>query len=87
MDTQSTFDRLEAIQQQLNALEATLTTTLLPALQDALEDEWEHLMCELEMLTELLANELEDTRMGCESCSGCMYCEESSPGYDPADEM
>lgn len=87
MDTQSTFARLEAIQHELNALEAKLNMTLLPALQEALEDEWEHLMCEMEMLTELLMNEMEDTREGCEHCSGCMYCEESSPGYDPADEI
>ena len=88
MNTTATLERLDAIQLELNGVEARMTIpTLLPALQDALEDEWEHLMCELEMLTELLANELEDTRPGCDQCAGCTYCEESAPGYDPADEI
>ena len=86
MTTQQTLARLEAIQQALNALEAQIPYTILPAAQEALEDEWEHLMSEMEMLTDLLMNELDDPR-GCERCSGCMYCEESSPGYDGADEI
>lgn len=87
MNTTATLARLDAIQLELNVLESKLNTTLLPALQDSLEDEWEHLMCELEMLTELLANELEDTRVGCEQCSGCAYCDTMDWGYDEADEV
>lgn len=84
----TTLARIETLNQELIALEAQLAVpNLLPAAQAALDDEWEHRMCELEMLSELLANDLEDTRQGCDQCSGCMYCEESSPGYDEDDEM
>lgn len=86
MTTEQTLARLEAIQQALNAIEAQIPFTILPAAQEALEGEWEHLMSEMEMLTELLMNELEDTR-GCERCSGCVYCQDASPGYDGADEV
>ena len=88
MNTTATLARLDVIQLELNAIEAMLTTEhLLPATQDALDGEWEHLMCELEMLTELLANELEDTRVGCEQCSGCAHCDTMDWGYDEADEI
>jgi hypothetical protein len=32
------------------------------------------------------ANDMEDDREGCRSCSGCMYCE-TSRAYDEADEI
>lgn len=78
----STLAYIEQLQQELNALEAKMLPNLLPAAQEALDDEWEHLMCEMEMLLQIF---VEDDR-GCENCAGCMYCEESSP-YEDSDEL
>lgn len=85
MNTTTTLARIDELQEELNAIEAKMDPNLFPAAQDALDDEWDHAMAELEMLTELLANELEDDR-GCETCSGCTYCEDMGM-YDPADEI
>lgn len=54
--------------------------------QEILDQAWEYYTEQIELVEEMLANLLEDSRAGCASCSGCMYCE-ASPGYDGADEI
>ena len=85
MNAQATLARISVIQTELNAIEAQMVPNLLPAAQDALDNEWEHVMSEMELLTQLLAEDLEDTR-GCETCSGCTYCEDMGM-YDPDGEI
>jgi hypothetical protein len=82
MNTQATLARITELQTELNAIEAQMVPNLLPAAQEALDNEWEHVMSEMELLTTLL---LEDTR-GCATCSGCPYCEDMG-SYDPDGEI
>lgn len=55
--------------------------------QQILDQAWEFYTERIAMVEEILANQMEDTREGCASCSGCLYCDESSPGYDQSDEI
>jgi hypothetical protein len=82
MNTQQTLARIAELQTELNGIEAQMIPTLLPAVQEALDAEWEHVMSEMELLTTLL---MEDVR-GCETCSGCPYCEDMGM-YDPDGEI
>lgn len=83
MNTTQHMTRLEALQQELNAIEAQMTTP--NADQDALNDEWEAITKEMDSLCELIWNDAEDTR-GCATCSGCPYCEDMG-SYDPDGEI
>jgi hypothetical protein len=83
MNTATLLTRLEALQQELNAIEAQMTTP--NADQGALNDEWEWITKEMDSLCELIWNDVEDTR-GCATCSGCPYCEDTG-SYDPSDEI
>ena len=82
MNAQATLARISELQTELNAIEAQMVPNLLPAAQEALDNEWEHVMSEMELLTTLL---LEDAR-GCATCSGCPYCEDMG-SYDPDGEI
>jgi hypothetical protein len=82
MNTQATLARITELQMELNTIEAQMVPNLLPAAQEALDNEWEHVMSEMELLTALL---IEDTR-GCATCSGCPYCEDMG-SYDPDGEI
>jgi hypothetical protein len=83
MNTAQLLTRLEALQQELNAIEAQRTTP--NADQELLNDEWEGITKEMDSICELIWNDTEDTR-GCETCSGCPYCEDMG-SYDPDGEI
>ena len=83
MNTATLLTRLEALQQELNAIEAQMTTP--NADQDTLDDDWEAITREMDALCVMIWNDAEDDR-GCESCAGCTYCEDSGR-YDQADEI
>ena len=83
MNTATLLTRLEALQQELNAIEAQMTTP--NADQDTLDDDWEAITREMDMLSAMIWNDAEDAR-GCETCSGCLYCEDTGR-YDPTDEV
>jgi hypothetical protein len=85
MNTQATLARMNELQLELNAIEALMEPNLIPAIQEALDSEWEHVMSELELLGQLLDLDIEDTR-GCATCSGCAYCEDTG-SYDPDGEI
>lgn len=82
MNTTQTLARIAELQTELNGIEAQMIPNLLPAVQEALDNEWEHVMSEMELLTDLL---MEDVR-GCATCSGCTYCEDMGM-YDPSGEV
>jgi hypothetical protein len=83
MNTAQLLTRLEALQQELNAIEAQRTTP--NADQELLNDEWEGITKEMDSICELIWNDMGDTR-GCATCSGCPYCEDSE-AYDPDGEI
>jgi hypothetical protein len=83
MTTAALMTRLEALQQELNAIEAQMTTP--NADQETLNDDWEAITKQMDSLCELIWNDMEDVR-GCETCSGCTYCEDMGM-YDPGDEI
>jgi hypothetical protein len=83
MNTATLLTRLEALQQELNAIEAQRTTP--NADQEPLNDEWERITKEMDSICEFIWNDVEDTR-GCATCSGCAYCEDTG-SYDPDGEI
>lgn len=86
MNTTDALARLEELQQELNSIEAQMKEVNPHSDQAILDDAWTEVTEEIETLLELIWNSMEDER-SCANCSGCAYCEESAPGYDPADEI
>ena len=94
MNTQTILERLQALREAINALEAIDPTTVNP---ETLDDDWDALMKDLEVLEELIwlekANQMEDDRdedgdamighCGFACNFGCPSCE----SYDPSDEI
>jgi hypothetical protein len=83
MNTATLLTRLEALQQELNAIEVQMTHP--NADQNVLDDAWEEISKEMDELSMLIWNDAEDTR-GCATCSGCPYCEDTG-AYDPDGEI
>jgi hypothetical protein len=82
MNADQTLAYIAELQTKLDGIEAQMIPNLPPTVQEALDDEWDHVMSEMELLTTLL---MEDVR-GCATCSGCPYCEDMGM-YDPSDEI
>jgi hypothetical protein len=65
------------------------TATLSHSDQQVLDQAWEYYTEQIELVEEMLLNaynDTEDTRVGCECCAGCAYCDEAI-GYDPSGEI
>jgi hypothetical protein len=92
MNTATLLTCLEALQQELNAIEVQMTHP--NADQNVLDDAWEEITREMDELSTLIWNNVEDTRdphMPAETgycgypCDyGCPTCSEQ---YDPRDEL
>jgi hypothetical protein len=70
----------------LAELEREMDGTLPHSDQEILERACEYTMAQIKAVEEMIANLMEDTRVGCEACSGCAYCDETM-GYDPNGEI
>jgi aconitase A len=82
----NTLQHIEMLQMELIEVERQLADPNTPSDRATLDEAWTDLTQRIDELCELYWNTIEDTR-GCGQCAGCTYCEESAPGYDPADEM
>lgn len=80
--------RLDELQAQLNTIEQAMKDA--GSSQGTLDEAWTNTTREMDEIVEILAiaemNKVEDTR-GCQQCSGCAYCDESTWGYDPTGEI